>query len=269
MTPGVGGRLPKRAGLKGEGASSQSASASATQTGRPSAAQTWFSTMWSQCPCVSSTATGVTSRRLSVSCAQALEPMAGSTTQAEPPRASATMYVLVATGPKVPPRMIMRARLAGSWERSRSMRIAIASDEVTALTDALVAALRDAGHELTPPRAAGRRGRGVGRGERRGRARGGRGPRRARGRVLLVGHRRVDRGEQGGGRARRALRRSADRPHGAPLQPRQRARAVAAAHQPADGEGDRRGVPRRARRRGRLRPAQRGGARSDGARRRG
>ena len=90
VTPGVGGGLPKRAGLNGAGASSQSASPALAQTGRPSAAQRWFSTTWSQWPWVSSTATGVTSRRRSVSSAQARLPMAGSTIQADPPLASAT-----------------------------------------------------------------------------------------------------------------------------------------------------------------------------------
>ena len=90
VTPGVGGGLPNSAGLKGAGAATQSSSPSPTHTGRPRAAQTWFSTTWSQWPCVSTTATGVTSRRSSVWATQASESIAGSTTHALPPRSSAT-----------------------------------------------------------------------------------------------------------------------------------------------------------------------------------
>jgi hypothetical protein len=88
--PGVGGGLPNSAGLKGAGAVTQSSSPSPTHTGRPRAAHTWFSTTWSQWPCVSTTATGVTSRRSSVWATHASESIAGSTTHALPPRSSAT-----------------------------------------------------------------------------------------------------------------------------------------------------------------------------------
>ena len=90
VTPGVGGGWPNSAGLKGAGASTQSSSPAPTQTGRPAAAQTWFSTTWSQWPCVSTTATGVASSRRRVSSTQARLPMAGSTIHADPPRSSAT-----------------------------------------------------------------------------------------------------------------------------------------------------------------------------------
>ena len=102
-------------------------------------------------------------------------------------------------GPKVPPLRIMAATLAESARAGRRapMRIAMGSDEVTELTDALVEALREGGHEveLHGPLAGG--GRGVGGGERRRGAPRGRGRLRAGGGVLLVGHRRVDRRQQG------------------------------------------------------------------------
>ena len=91
MTPGVGGGLPKRAGLKGAGASSQSASPALAQTGkavgRPEVVLDH----------VVPVAVGVEHRdRRDVQAPQRLEhpgagcPCAGSTIQAEPPLASAT-----------------------------------------------------------------------------------------------------------------------------------------------------------------------------------
>ena len=90
VTPGVGGGLPKSAGLKGAGAASQPSSPRPTHTGIPWESHTWFSTTWSQCPCVSSTATGSTARAAMVSATQRLLPAAGSTMRALPPSRSAT-----------------------------------------------------------------------------------------------------------------------------------------------------------------------------------
>ena len=90
VTPGVGGGLPKSAGLKGAGAASQPSSPRPTHTGIPWESHTWFSTTWSQCPCVSSTATGSTASAAMVSATQRLLPAAGSTMRALPPSRSAT-----------------------------------------------------------------------------------------------------------------------------------------------------------------------------------
>ena len=109
------------------------------------------------------------------------------------------------------------------------MRIAIAADERTGVADAVVDEIRRRGHEpllhgaLTESErddwawASEAAARDVAAG-----------PRRAGDRLLLDGHGRVDRGEQGAGRPRRAVRRRRDGRRRAALERRQRARALAA-----------------------------------------
>src|SRR4051812_23538461 len=72
-----------------------------------------------------------------------------------------------------------------------------------------------------------------------------RGPRRAGGRLLLDGDGRVDRGEQGPGGARGAVRRRADRSGRAQVERRERPRAEPARHLGAAARGDPRRVVRR------------------------
>ena len=111
-------------------------------------------------------------------------------------------------------------------------------------------------------RAGGGRAHGLGLGLRAGRAGRRRGRRRAGNRLLLDRHRRLDRGQQGGGHPGRAVRRCRDRARRAHLERRQRAGAQPAHHLGAAPGGD----PRRL---VRDRPQRRsGGPRQHGARRR-
>ena len=108
----------------------------------------------------------------------------------------------------------------------RVMRIAFGTDEPTALTDGCGPGCAEAGHEVVDcgdgdpwPDV----GRAVGEAVAAGRA--------DRGVVCCwTGTGRVDRGEQGGRRARRALHRRRDRTRGAPLERRERPRARPAPH---------------------------------------
>ena len=106
-------------------------------------------------------------------------------------------YRIVATGANAEGITGARFRQAAE-DQAAPMRIAVAADERTGVAEAVAEGLRERGHEVAAARRAVRgRARRLGLGERGGRPRRRRGPRRPGRGVLLDRHRSVDRGEQG------------------------------------------------------------------------